>query len=82
LLKKETDLKTHVTVEDLKIQHLKTRLQRMISNLNKNIDERESSLGIKKDRSNLKEEKSSNSLLFQYSIDNSDLLKTPDLLKS
>lgn len=85
ILKKETDLKTHVTVEDLKIRHLKSILQRMINNLSKNINERESSLGIKKDkldRTDLKQEKSPTSLLFQYSVDNSELLKTPDLAKS
>jgi len=46
--KGEADLITQVTVEDIKIQHLKTRLQRMINNLNRNIDDRESSLGLKK----------------------------------
>ena len=57
----------------------------MISNLNKNIDKRESSLGLKKsnpEKKNIRPEKSDNSLLFQYSLDQSELLKTPELLKS
>lgn len=81
--KGETDLVTQVTVEDIKIQHLKTRLQRMISSLNRNIDDRESSLGLKKkDGAEIRPEKSSNSLLFQYSVDQSEATRTPKLLKS
>ena len=81
--KGETDLVTQVTVEDIKIQQLKSRLQRMISSLNRNIDDRESSLGLKKKgEAEIRPEKSTNSLLFQYSADHSEANRTPKLLKS